>query len=1351
MIQNQNHYGNEFICCFIVGPEDIQGGNQKLILGLIWTLICRYQIQNSGRGLSTKAVLKEWLNTMIPEYGISNFSTDWNDGRALCGLVDRLQPGLCTNHRSLNPNDRLENCRKGIKLAEDNLDIPPILDPEDMCNPEVDDLSIMTYLSYFFTPAMKQLLEWVQRKIPQQGIKNFSTDWNTGVNLAALIEACHSGLFPDWKDIDPHKAKENLEKGIKLANDRLDIKCPVSAAAMSDPAIDDIVVATYLSRFKYSRLTASVDEVVVYPPTLKDGYGIVKQPVEFVLELGSTPEAALSNLIFSAKSHNSEAVIAVETPPKSTATASFVPLVHGRYIVSCRLDDKEVSGCPFEVPIIDPSTWIATVDLPKSIQINKPITIQLQSGETHGSTPKLSCDAYIDTGDSLEQGSSSSIDSAVADTPKMASELKPPANNSVVNGLEKPAVVGEEFSFTVTPDAKGEVDVLIQGSAISYTPEIEKDHDNDGDYTVSFTPEEVGMHTVDVSIGNVDVNGSPFTLAVVQERPIDETDDKNAEELDNGDSEGNKGDEEQRNEKAGQVSEKPREKPKKKAQFIQSSISPVDESGKSNIYILPTGTGKAKGHITIGGIDITNSPFDLSVVDASDFSMSDLENQSYLIEQEILFTVNVKQSDIEPKVTLRGPSQRYTPDVLVEEGEEKQYHYTFTPHEPGVVKVSVLLAGEHIPGSPSTIQVSEPSIISEIPKFVEVGKTYTFDVLIDKSLMQMPTVLTTNTIDGSTEPSLLEASIVKNANQSNHWKLVLKPLEPGKATIDVKLGNFHIKKSPFSVKIAAIKQCKVGHIDKDLKLGVPFSFDVAVSEGHTQKPEVKIYTPSSDLVLSGTDNGNDTLTYTFTPTEAGFVKIAILFRGRDVPGSPFSRIVEAVTPPSNAKYCRAYGSALHPNVVLQTGRPFEFCIDTQNKAGVGKLQVIAQGPKHDPKVLMAEDDGIYTLRVNAVDPGWYHIHVWWSQVHIPGSPFHFKVHQTSDPSKVRVYGSGVGDEIDAGRPAEFYILTQDAGIGTLTVIVQGVMGGFRVEVKPEDRSDPRTLKAVYYPNEAGAYKVVVKWSGTEVPGSPFLVDVIDRDQEIEMARREERRKEKLKRIKVQQKIIRQQNKAIKMAMPDYTRNAQIVKSGQMAGLVSNESTIQRSVRRESHHRRSHQRIVHANSHNGLYDMRGRTTSAPQPKMVMQNESVNQQSSKRSRAKKLRSSHSFESAMQKNAEILGVHTPIGGSLKGGVTPMWHNSFKGTALESMTDATVTTKTEVAATQKKLVDEPAKLNGNMLDEFVLAPMYNKNAAPTVDSIDELPVSITPLYDASTVPPPIDVTPVKGKKWNKHFSKKH
>lgn len=132
-----------------IGSEDITDGRGKLILGLIWTLILHYQVANCGAEGSAKNDLLKWVQSKIPEYNITGFTKDWNDGRALCALVNALAPGSCKDHRSLDSTKGVDNNNKGIMLANDNLSIPQVIAPEDLANPKVDEQSVMTYISLF--------------------------------------------------------------------------------------------------------------------------------------------------------------------------------------------------------------------------------------------------------------------------------------------------------------------------------------------------------------------------------------------------------------------------------------------------------------------------------------------------------------------------------------------------------------------------------------------------------------------------------------------------------------------------------------------------------------------------------------------------------------------------------------------------------------------------------------------------------------------------------------------------------------------------------------------------------------------------------------------------------------------------------------------------------------------------------------------------------------------------------------------------------------------------------------------------------------------------------------------------
>lgn len=42
-------------------------------------------------------------------------------------------------------------------------------------------------------------MNWIQTKVPDLPITNFTTDWNNGKAVGALVDAVAPGLCPDWQ------------------------------------------------------------------------------------------------------------------------------------------------------------------------------------------------------------------------------------------------------------------------------------------------------------------------------------------------------------------------------------------------------------------------------------------------------------------------------------------------------------------------------------------------------------------------------------------------------------------------------------------------------------------------------------------------------------------------------------------------------------------------------------------------------------------------------------------------------------------------------------------------------------------------------------------------------------------------------------------------------------------------------------------------------------------------------------------------------------------------------------------------------------------------------------------------
>ena len=149
-----------------MGPEDIVDGNQRLILGLIWTIILRFQIQvlfllsllllllfftssfiytcqsvallthfplqditfetEDDEKKSAKEALILWTQRRTKGYRnvkVTNFTSSWKDGLAFASLIHKHRPDLI-DFDKLSKENAKENLAMAFDIAEEKLGIP---------------------------------------------------------------------------------------------------------------------------------------------------------------------------------------------------------------------------------------------------------------------------------------------------------------------------------------------------------------------------------------------------------------------------------------------------------------------------------------------------------------------------------------------------------------------------------------------------------------------------------------------------------------------------------------------------------------------------------------------------------------------------------------------------------------------------------------------------------------------------------------------------------------------------------------------------------------------------------------------------------------------------------------------------------------------------------------------------------------------------------------------------------------------------------------------------------------------------------------------------------------------------
>uniref|UniRef100_A0A3Q3FUC8 Spectrin beta chain n=1 Tax=Labrus bergylta TaxID=56723 RepID=A0A3Q3FUC8_9LABR len=151
-----------------MGSHDIVDGNHRLTLGLIWTIILRFQIQDisvetedNKEKRSAKDALLLWCQMKTagyPNVNIHNFSTSWRDGMAFNALIHKHRPDLI-DFDKLKKSNAHYNLQNAFNLAEQHLGLTKLLDPEDISVDHPDEKSVITYVVtyYHYFSKMKAL------------------------------------------------------------------------------------------------------------------------------------------------------------------------------------------------------------------------------------------------------------------------------------------------------------------------------------------------------------------------------------------------------------------------------------------------------------------------------------------------------------------------------------------------------------------------------------------------------------------------------------------------------------------------------------------------------------------------------------------------------------------------------------------------------------------------------------------------------------------------------------------------------------------------------------------------------------------------------------------------------------------------------------------------------------------------------------------------------------------------------------------------------------------------------------------------------------------------------------------
>jgi filamin len=665
-----------------IGPQDVVDPKLKLILGLVWTIILRYQIQRGeDDGGSARSELLKWVRSKIPEYDIKNFGSDWQSGKAICALAQAVEPENGMNLPADFTDDPLQDATMGMTKAEENMLIPMVLDPDDMTGGHNDELSTMTYISYFRDYENKRGDRDAEAALRRTPVASQCRAFGPGLETGEVLIP---GLFVI--EARNHNGEMIPLGGFPFSSEVIDPQGKTLPVTLVDNG-DGTVNASYTpersghhivhvrlsgediggagnqegtkSPWKVPVEQAEVDptQTKVYGPGVEGGE--VGSPAVFTVETFNrfgtkiTEGGAPVNLNVDGPTDGAKPQQKLVDNGDGTYTGEYNPVLHGDHIVNVDVKGEAVDQCPITVHI-DKDPNAADAGQSWAEHLNEPTTIEPVKMRIHAVKPN---------GEEMKQG-------------------------------------GEPF------------DVEAIGPEGDVVPATIVDN-GDGTYDVDITAEEPGAYNVDLFLRNKDIPNHiehikdfPKTImvdsGVSAEHTICE-----GPGLEDGilDTQPTFFNIETRDGKGRPVQEKGAGQP-----FVVKIDGPngdvpatVTDNGDGTYRVdyEPTQHGNHHIEVTLKDQQVAKSPYDIRV-DAGAFAAN-------TVIKSYSFVVETRTRDGTPKgvggeeknfeIAIDGPGQS---QAGLQDAGNGDYIVTYELPQQGTYNITVKINGENINGSPFT-------------------------------------------------------------------------------------------------------------------------------------------------------------------------------------------------------------------------------------------------------------------------------------------------------------------------------------------------------------------------------------------------------------------------------------------------------------------------------------------------------------------------------------------------------------------------------------------------------------------------------------------------------------------------
>uniref|UniRef100_A0A8C9TG10 Filamin C n=1 Tax=Scleropages formosus TaxID=113540 RepID=A0A8C9TG10_SCLFO len=1101
----------EHIKLVSIDSKAIVDGNLKLILGLIWTLILHYSISmpmwededdEEAKKLTPKQRLLGWIQNKVPQLPINNFNRDWRDGKALGALVDNCAPGLCPDWEEWDPKQPVDNATEAMKQADDWLGVPQVIAPEEIVDPDVDEHSVMTYLSQFPKAKLKPGAPVRPRQPDPKKVKAYGKGIEPKGNVVLkpatfTVETMDAGLGEVLVYVeDPEGHTE--EAKVIANNDKKRTYTVTYVPKVEGPHKVKVLFAGLdinKSPFNVhvSKVSGDASKVQAQGPGLEPVGNTVNKPTYFDIYTTGAGEGDVGVVITDPAGKADTVKPLLEKKGDGVFRCTYRPMQEGPHSVHVTFAGKPIPKSPFPV----------TSDA-------KACHASGRGLQPRGLRVKEVADFKVFT-----KGAGSAELKVVVKGPKGGEEpvnvrevgdgvfhfiVGKPAGPQKVRawgpGLET-GVVGKSADFVVEAIGRdaGTLGFSIEGPSQA---RIECDDKGDGSWDVRYWPTEPGDYAVHVICDHEDIKDSPFIAHIL---PAD----KNVfPEKVKAFGPGL--------EPSGCIVNRP-------AEFIVDSRGGGE--GQLKIYIqdadgltidvqitdkgdgtftcvyVPTKPIKHTVVITWGDTSIPNSPFRVAIGEGSYPAKvkvygPGVQKTGLKANEPTYFTVDCSEAGrgdvsigIKCAPGVVGPSE-VDIDFDIVKNDNDTFTVKYVPPGPGLHTVMVLFADQEISTSPFHVNV-EPShnaakVRAEGPGLsktgVVVGQPTHFTVFTKGAGKAK---LDVHFAGASRGEAVRDFEIIDNHDYSytvKYTALQQVSLLPGRRTSALAL--FHIGFFCEGLKVRAHGPGLKGGV-----VGKPAPFTIDTKGAGTGGLGVTVEGPCK-AKTECQDNGNGSYAVSYLPTEPGVYSINVLYGEAHIPGSPFKAVVKPAFDPSKVS---ASGPGLERGKANEVG---SFTVDC-SKAGEAELtiEIITDSGAKAEVHIQSNNDGTYSVTYTPPFPGTYTIVIKYGGHNVPKFPARVQVEPSVDTSKVKVYGPGVEPRGVLREVTTHFMIDVRALAKKGSSRVKARMispSGSSTDINILDKQDG-TYRAEYTAHEDGMYLIEVTYDDVAVPNSPFKVQV----------------------------------------------------------------------------------------------------------------------------------------------------------------------------------------------------------------------------------------------------------------------